>query len=182
MRQFVLLLLAVLALAAAPARAAVADPGDLFVNAYMAVQQGEKYEQGGSFKQALTKLRYAATVLDQISTGWPNWQPQIVTYRKQRTAETIARVQEKIARFGAGKSEPPDGLPTLDQPALPQSDDDRPLIFESPDPVLSAPARNTASRSAGSGADSPEPTTSTSATSASSSPRTRQSCRIRTTS
>ena len=75
-----------------PARAAAAnDPGDLFVNAYMSVQQGEKLEQSGNLKGALTKLRYAATVLDQIAAASPTWQPQIVSYRKSRTAEAIVR-------------------------------------------------------------------------------------------
>ena len=101
MRLFVFTLLAVLAFLAAPTRAqSSADPGDLFVNAYMAVQQGEKAEQSGNFKVALSKLRSAASVLDDIATHYPNWQPSIVDYRRSRTAEAISRVQEKIAKLG----------------------------------------------------------------------------------
>ena len=139
MRHLVLFLLTSLALGAAPLRAATnGDPGDLFVGAYMSVQQGEKAEEAGNFKAALTKFRYAATVLDQLANTAPTWQPKIVEYRKTRTTEAIVRVQEKIARFGAGKTDPgeaPTGLPPL-----PQMDNgEKPLIFETPDPVLRPP-------------------------------------------
>jgi hypothetical protein len=122
MRKSALIILAAFAVSTAPMRAASnVDPGDLFVNAYMAVQQGEKAEQNGNFKLALTKLRSAATVLDQIASQFPNWQPQIVDYRKTRTADSITRVQEKIARFGGGKAAPADALPEP-APALPEAD------------------------------------------------------------
>lgn len=144
MRQLVILFLAAVSLGVASLRAATGgDPGDLFVNAYMAVQQGEKLEQSGSYKQALVKLRYAAGILDQLSSGAPTWQPQIVSYRKSRTTEAIVRVQEKIARFGAGKSEPAEPPAGLEPPPLPTADNEKPLIFETPDTVLTpaAPAR-----------------------------------------
>ena len=102
MRRFLFLLLACLGLASLSAHAQ-GDPGDLFVNAYMSVQQGEKLEQQGSFKAAIGKLQTAARALDQIAEKHPKWQPPIVEYRKQRTAEAIQRVQEKLAKFGPGK-------------------------------------------------------------------------------
>src|ERR1700742_517257 len=106
MRHYVPILLTAFAFWAAPVRAeSNADPGDLFVNAYMAVQQGEKAEQSGNLKVALTKLRDAASVLDQIATHYPSWQPQIVDYRKTRTADAIARVQEKISHSGSGQTD-----------------------------------------------------------------------------
>src|SRR5689334_25440414 len=107
MRHLVLILLACFAVGVSSVRAAgTADPGDLFVNAYMSVQQAEKAEQSGSYKTALAKYRSAATMLDQIASGFPNWQPQIVGYRKQRTGEAIVRVQDRIARGGGGASAP----------------------------------------------------------------------------
>ena len=148
MRQLVILFLAIVSLGVVSLRAATGgDPGDLFVNAYMAVQQGEKLEQGGNFKQALVKFRYAAGVLDQLASGSPSWQPQIVSYRKSRTTEAIVRVQEKIARFGSGKTEPTEPPAGLEPPPLPQADNDKPLIFESPDAILSpstSPSKTTA--------------------------------------
>ena len=87
-----------------PLRAeAPADPGDLFVSAYMAVQQGEKAEQGGDFRGALNKFRYAAEVLEMIGKRFPAWQPPIVNYRKQRTAEALVRMEERVGKVGPGK-------------------------------------------------------------------------------
>ena len=87
-----------------PLRAeAAADPGDLFVSAYMSVQQGEKAEQGGDFRGALNKFRYAAEVLEMIGKRFPAWQPPIVNYRKQRTAEAVVRMEERVGKVGPGK-------------------------------------------------------------------------------
>ena len=82
---------------------AAADPGDLFVSAYMSVQQGEKAEQGGDFRGALNKFRYAAEVLEMIGKRFPAWQPPIVNYRKQRTAEAVVRMEERVGKVGPGK-------------------------------------------------------------------------------
>ena len=105
MRYFLALVTACLVSALQPLCAQSAtDPGDLFVNAYMAVQQAEKAEQSGNYRTAMTKLRFAAEILDGISRNYPTWQPPIVTYRKQRTSDGIARVQEKLGKFGPGKN------------------------------------------------------------------------------
>ncbi len=77
-------------------RAQSSDPSDLFLNAYMAVQQGEGLEQSGRAAPALAKYRYAATLLDQIGQKYPNWQPLIVEYRKKRTSESIARLEQQV--------------------------------------------------------------------------------------
>lgn len=149
MRFYLPILLAAFALWAAPVRAqSSADPGDLFVNAYMDVQQGEKAEQSGNFKAALTKFRSAATTLDQISTRYPSWQPQIVDYRKTRTADGIARMQEKIAHLGGGQADPggalPSTLPGLNaepQPALPQPEGAEQPLNVGETPVPAPPAK-----------------------------------------
>jgi len=146
MRQFAILLLAALALAVSPLRAqSSTDPGDLFVNAYMAVQQGEKAEQSGNFKLALSKLRSAASVLDDIATHYPSWQPSIVDYRRSRTADAISRVQEKIAHAGSGQVDGSGAAASADAPPLPQADNEKPLVFENPDTPLPAPSAPPAS-------------------------------------
>jgi Flp pilus assembly protein TadD len=106
MRPLALTLLACVALAVHSLHAQSTDPGDLFVSAYMAVQAGEKAEQGGNVKEATSKFRYAAQILDQISERYPSWQPSIIDYRKKRTAEAITRMQEKGGQIGGGKGEP----------------------------------------------------------------------------
>jgi Flp pilus assembly protein TadD len=85
------------------------DPGDLFVNAYMAAQEAEKAEQAGDFRLALNKFRYAKEALESVASKSPGWQPAIVNYRKQRVLEGIARVQGKggkpAAKPGGGRVE-----------------------------------------------------------------------------
>jgi hypothetical protein len=76
------------------------DGGDLFVSAYVKAQQGEKAEQAGHMHLALSKLKKAARMLDEVATKFPVWSPAIVKYRKERTAEAIARVRMKIANPG----------------------------------------------------------------------------------
>src|ERR1043166_3708762 len=99
MRRFFLLLLACAVVNSGAPRVVRAaestDPSDLFLNAYMAVQQGEKFEHDGNSPQALSKYKYAAGVLDQISAKYPNWNRMIVDYRKKRTAENITRIEQQ---------------------------------------------------------------------------------------
>jgi hypothetical protein len=73
-----------------------ADPGDMFLNAYMAMQKGEKLEAEGRFQAALESVEKATRGLDQISAAYPSWQPQIVAYRKDKVAQTLARLQAKF--------------------------------------------------------------------------------------
>lgn len=106
MRQLALSVLACVAFALHSIHAQSSDPGDLFVSAYMAVQAGEKAEQAGNLKEAISKFRYAAQMLDQISEKNPAWQPSIIDYRKKRTAEAIGRVQDRVAQVGGAKGQP----------------------------------------------------------------------------
>jgi secreted protein with Ig-like and vWFA domain len=73
-----------------------ADPGDAFINAYMAVQSSEIAEQTGKPGEALSRQQNAAAGFAYIARQWPDWQPSIVDYRQKRVAETIARLQAKV--------------------------------------------------------------------------------------
>jgi tetratricopeptide (TPR) repeat protein len=73
-----------------------ADSSDLFLNAYMANEQGEKFENAGDASKALEKYRYAASLLDQISRDDPKWQPIVIEYRKKRVSENIARLKQQF--------------------------------------------------------------------------------------
>src|SRR5207248_1666204 len=71
------------------------DPSETFLKAYMTSQQGEKLEHENQFKAALTKYRFAGTLLDQLRKAHPEWQPAIVEYRGRKVSESILRVQDK---------------------------------------------------------------------------------------
>ena len=114
-RTLVLLVLFLLLLASPPhGRAQSSDPSELFLNAYMSVQQAERLEHDGTAKQALAKYRYAASLLEQIQQRYPTWQPLIVEYRKKRTSENIARLEQ--GADGGGTV----GVQTEPEPILPE--------------------------------------------------------------
>jgi hypothetical protein len=74
----------------------VEDPSEVFLKAFTSVQQGEKLEKDGSYKFALSKYRFAASLLEQIQQRNPNWQPLIVQYRTRKTAEAISRAEQRL--------------------------------------------------------------------------------------
>ena len=119
-RLFLLIVICALTFLRAPfALAEAGDPSDLFLNAYLSVQQAEKLDNAGNFKAALAKYRYAATLLEQIQKNSPDWQPLIIDYRKKKTTESISRLQEKIS------VQAPEAR-TIEQPPLPQKDEAAP--------------------------------------------------------
>jgi len=132
-----ILSLTLLILPVAPAQSAE-DGGDVFVIAYQDAMAGEKAEEGGNLKVALSKFREAAKQLEICSRSFPTWSPQIVEYRKKRTAEAIVRVQEKMGHGGLDTS--PGGLPTP-EPQLPRDgmNGGDGLTFVDPPPIESAP-------------------------------------------
>src|SRR4029078_10937665 len=65
------------------------DPSEMFLKAYMTSQQGEKLEHDGQFKAALTKYRFAGSLLEQLRKRYGDWQPAIVEYRSRKVSENI---------------------------------------------------------------------------------------------
>ncbi len=107
------------------------DPSESFLKAFTSVQQGEKLEKDGSYKFAVSKYRFAASLLEQIQQRNPNWQPLIVQYRTRKTAEAIARAEGRLTldRTPAGAIEPPTPTPAAlpRQPMPPSRDGVDPL-------------------------------------------------------
>ncbi len=101
------------------------DPSELFLKAFTSVQQGEKLERDGKIKLAISKYRFASTLLEQITQRNPNWQPLIVQYRTRKTGEAIQRAEQRAAlerpgdstAFEAAPTPPP--LPATPPPTIP---------------------------------------------------------------
>lgn len=120
-----------------------ADPSELFLKAFTAVQQGEKLETDGRLKPALSKYRFAASVLEQLGQNNPNWQPLIVSYRLRKTAENIHQLEQKIylQPANAPTGGPPAQAPSIsvsgstangEDADLPRADDPLPGLGEAP--------------------------------------------------
>jgi tetratricopeptide (TPR) repeat protein len=126
-----------------------ADSSVLFLNAYMANQQGEQLETSGDTRKALSKYRYAASLLEEISRDDPKWQPLVVDYRKQKVMDNISRLQIQIGSQGS-QEPPPDQGPPSGEPPMPSKGDD---ILPTPNLNSTEPAPDTsADASAPSGA------------------------------
>jgi Flp pilus assembly protein TadD len=72
------------------------DPSETFLKAYMTAQQGEKLEHDNQLKAALTKYRFAGSLLEELRKAHPDWQPAIVEYRGRKISESILRIQDKV--------------------------------------------------------------------------------------
>jgi Flp pilus assembly protein TadD/predicted nucleic acid-binding Zn-ribbon protein len=99
MKKIGLLLLPVFAFVAQPLSsfAQESDPSEVFLKAYMTAQQGEKLERENQLKPALSKFRFAGSMLEELKKNNGDWQPAIVDYRGRKISEAILRVQSKIA-------------------------------------------------------------------------------------
>ena len=129
MKKIGLILLAGFCFALAPARLAAQsdDPSEVFLKAYMTSQQGEKLEHDNQLQAALSKFRFAGSLLEQLKKTHADWQPAIVDYRSRKIAENIIRVQGKVGNQKdlAATSNPPPApsnapsLPTTPGPPEP---------------------------------------------------------------
>ena len=96
------------------------DPSEIFLNAYLSAQQGEKLERQDRFKTALAKYRFAGSLIEELRKSHAQWQPAVVDYRGRKISEAILRLQERITRqtqLNASASPLPDIAP-----AAPESD------------------------------------------------------------
>ncbi len=120
MKKFGLLLLAVLATLAQPfvTLAQDTDPSEVFLKAYMTAQQAEKMERDNLLQPALSKLRFAGSLLEQLKKNNAEWQPAIVDYRGRKIGEAILRVESKISTQ-TDLSDAAAASATLPEPDLP---------------------------------------------------------------
>ena len=105
----------------APAlRAQSEDPSEVFLKAYMTSQQGEKLEHENNFRDALAKLRFAGSLLEELRKRHAQWQPAIVEYRSRKIGESILRVEKKLATQKDLNATAPPVAGSIASPPLPQ--------------------------------------------------------------
>jgi Flp pilus assembly protein TadD/DNA repair exonuclease SbcCD ATPase subunit len=94
------------------------DPSEIFLKAYMAAQQGEKFEHDNQFKTALAKYRFAGSLIEELRKSHADWQPAIVEYRGRKISEGILRIQGKVSTqndLTTGGNRLPEAVPALPQ-------------------------------------------------------------------
>jgi Flp pilus assembly protein TadD/predicted nucleic acid-binding Zn-ribbon protein len=149
MKKIGLILLAVFSFALAPAAPAAPadDPSEVFLKAYMTSQQGEKLEHDNQLQAALSKFRFAGSLLEELKKTHADWQSAIVDYRSRKISENIVRVQGKLGNQKdlAATSNPPPApsnppsLPTKPGPPDSTVDTSRPPVVQNRTPAPPAP-------------------------------------------
>jgi Flp pilus assembly protein TadD/predicted nucleic acid-binding Zn-ribbon protein len=150
MKKLGLILLAGFSIALVPARLAAQtdDPSEVFLKAYMTSQQGEKLEHDNQLQPALTKFRFAGSLLEELKKTHADWQPAIVDYRSRKISENIVRVQGKLGNQKdlAATSNPPPvpsnapSLPTKPGPPDSAVEIGRAPVVQNPAPAPSTPS------------------------------------------
>lgn len=69
------------------------DGSDLFLSAYSNYQKAEALEKKGDKAAALALFEEVNKTLNQLSSQYPNWNPQVVKMRAQYTAQSIQKLR-----------------------------------------------------------------------------------------
>ncbi|HUC86213.1 MAG TPA: tetratricopeptide repeat protein [Candidatus Acidoferrales bacterium] len=80
-----------------PAARAQQDADEKYIAIYGAVQQAESLAETGDPKEALSSLTDAQTQLQKFQKIYPDWNPDIISYRLDDLAQKIAAVNAKLA-------------------------------------------------------------------------------------
>ena len=100
------LLLLVISILSIPI-ASAQDPGTIYLEAYLQVEDAEKLEKESKFSEALRKYSDAKNILDNIARDNRGWRPEVLDYRRRKVNEAIDRCR---------KSVPKDERPNINNP------------------------------------------------------------------
>ncbi|MEX1118769.1 MAG: tetratricopeptide repeat protein [Terrimicrobiaceae bacterium] len=95
------------------------ETSDLFLRAYQQYQAAEKLEGEADPRRALIRYREAESLLSEIASSSPDWQPLVVEYRLKRTRESIAKMETQAAGLPPLEEELEGPLPSSPERAQP---------------------------------------------------------------
>ncbi len=98
--------------AAGPAR----DASDLFLRAYLQIQEGDNAFEKGDYAAAQTRFKDALAVLKDIESVQPDWNPHIISFRERYCDQRIAEAKARLAGGSPPAQKP---AATVQTPALP---------------------------------------------------------------
>lgn len=134
-RVFILVCLSLLLPAyASGQQKAKATPADVYLRGYLIMEDGMKLLQASDFSGAYYKLKDAKDIFDGVFHSDPNWNPEIVEYRRKRVTELMESArQSEMERRKATAADPstvkpvapnePAALPMTGRTAPPRSAD-----------------------------------------------------------
>lgn len=80
---------------AAPVQSSSFDPSDVYFQGYLATRDAEKLEADGDLVGADEKYVRAKKMFDSIRMYYPDWKPDMVKGRQEKTGETIGKIRPK---------------------------------------------------------------------------------------
>lgn len=92
----VITLVSLLAIFAGRDAVAQADANDEYLTGYLLFQEGESLERNRDYDSAFEKYQRGSEIFDAVVTKFPNWEPRMVSYRRKKMAECLARVYEQL--------------------------------------------------------------------------------------
>ncbi len=88
--------------AAAPAR----DASDLFLRAYLQIQEGDGAFERNDYAAAQGRYKDALAILKDIQTVQPDWNPHIISFREKYCDQRIAEAKVRLTGGGAPAKTP----------------------------------------------------------------------------
>jgi len=86
--------------------------GDLFYKGYMLKTEAEKLEKAGDHNGAFTKFQQAQQVIGAVSQNYPEWQPEVVSYR-------LRLIEQSLTRLARQSSAPATAGTPMTTPSMP---------------------------------------------------------------
>ena len=74
------------------------DPGTIYLEAYLQVEDAEKLEKESKFNEALRKYTDAKKILDNIARDHRGWRPEVLDYRRRKVNEAIDRCKKVLPK------------------------------------------------------------------------------------
>jgi tetratricopeptide (TPR) repeat protein len=78
-----------------PLQQAQFDPSDVYFQGYLAARSAEQLESAGDYIGAMEKLERATQMFGAVRKFYPDWKPEMVGGRTEKTLETIGKVRPK---------------------------------------------------------------------------------------
>lgn len=94
--RFAHLLLAALLIGVTVHGQVASDSAEEYLRGYMLNNEAERLVQSSDLPLALDKYQQALTVFDSIAKNDPNWQSQMLSFRRQRVTAAITDVQSRL--------------------------------------------------------------------------------------
>ncbi|MGK0186411.1 MAG: tetratricopeptide (TPR) repeat protein [Verrucomicrobiales bacterium] len=85
------------------------NPSDLYLQAYLLMEDGGKEEKKEDYEAAFNKYKQAGQLFDVVARSNPEWKGQIVRYRRKKIREDLARVRELEQQRRAAQNVPSTG-------------------------------------------------------------------------